>query len=158
MQETPVNALMESDIITISPDDTLADAGRKMKEFYCGWLPVVANGRPEGIITDRDIVIRAVSEGRDPTVEKIRDYMTGAVQRCKSQDKLRTAVEEMREHGVSRLIVVDNDDRMCGLLSFGRILRNIDDEDELTSLIACIGGKSWYIPARDIVQPDTVSS
>lgn len=148
MQSTAVKELMEEQIITVSPDDSLAEAARKMKEANCGCLPVGAANKPEGIITDRDIVVRAIAENLDPADEKVRDYMTYAVKTCKTGDTLAEAAEKMREHGVSRLIVTDGDDHAIGLISFGRILRNHDDTDEIAAVLACAVGRNGFFPMK----------
>lgn len=146
MNNTAVKELMEEQIVTVSPDDTLAAAARKMKEANCGCLPVGAANKPEGIITDRDIVIRAIAENLDPADEKVRDYMTCAVKTCKSGDTLEQAAGKMREHGVSRLVVTDEDDHAVGILTFGRILRNHDDQEEVSTIVASAVGRSAFFP------------
>lgn len=141
MHSTPVKDLMEDRLIMISPDASLSEAAKKMKEMNCGSLLVGDRSRPEGIITDRDMIVRAVARDADPAEERVRDHMTGFILSCKTSDTLADAAQSMREHGVSRLVVTDEDGRACGLLSFGRILRNHDDTDELSGIITNATGR-----------------
>ena len=71
-----VSELMTSDPATVGPDDTCAQAATLMREEDCGAIPVVRDGKLIGIVTDRDITIRAVAEGRDPKTLKISEIMS----------------------------------------------------------------------------------
>lgn len=149
MQGTRVKELMEEMIITVPPEATLADAARLMKDNNCGCLLVGDGGtRPEGVITDRDIVVRALARDVDPAVEKVRDTMTGFVTSCTLDDTLAQAAELMRENAVSRMVVTDAEGHACGILSFGRILRNHDDADELAEVVACATGRKNVMAAK----------
>lgn len=72
MQNTNVKDLMASDLMFIDPEDTLREAAQQMKEVDCGVLPVGDKDDVEGIITDRDIVIRAIARGENPEEKKLR--------------------------------------------------------------------------------------
>jgi CBS domain-containing protein len=148
MLNTCVKELMEDKLIMIDPEATLCEAARKMKETNCGSLVVGSGNKPDGIITDRDIVIRAVSRDCDPADEQVRDHMTGFVMTCNVNDTLTQAADIMREHAVSRLVVTDEDGRACGLISFGRILRNHDDAEEIAAVVACVTGRKNIFAAR----------
>ena len=71
-----IKEVMTSGVECVRPETTLQEAAAKMKSFNVGPLPVCEGDRPVGIVTDRDIVIRAISEGRDPRTTTIRDVMT----------------------------------------------------------------------------------
>ena len=71
-----VKDLMWSEPPMVSPDATLKEAAAKMTEVDCGVLPVGTGSKVEGIITDRDIVVRAISKGKDPSRERASDFMT----------------------------------------------------------------------------------
>ena len=142
MESKRVKELMETELELISPDATLEEAARKMKECDCGFLPVGEEDRAEGIITDRDIVIRAVAEGKDPSQEKVRDCMTGEVCSCRDTDTLADAAMAMSENSVGRLVVRDGMDRICGVLTFGRIIRTNDDKQETSEVVEKATGKA----------------
>ncbi len=141
MKNTQVKELMEKTLMKISPDDSLYEASKKMKDAGCGCLAVGTRSKLEGVITDRDIVIRAIAEGRDPTEESVRDYMSPVVKVCRDNDTLAEAAKKMRDHRISRLVVMDNKGKPCGVLSFGKILRTHSDPEEMTEVIAFATGR-----------------
>ncbi|MCE7886695.1 MAG: CBS domain-containing protein [Alphaproteobacteria bacterium PRO2] len=120
---------------TIAPDATLQEAARMMANVDCGFLPVCGKSDVIGIITDRDIVIRAISRGKDPQKEKVLNYMTNECFGCREDDYLEDAAEKMREHKVSRLIVRDATGQVSGVLSFGGILRRNADAKEISNVV-----------------------
>ena len=101
----------------VSPEDSIQNAARIMRDMDTGAVPVVENGRPVGIVTDRDIVVRGVAE--DGQLNRpVRDIVTGSVV-CASPDmSTREAAELMSEHQVRRLPVVENE-RLVGIVSIG---------------------------------------
>lgn len=142
MQLKQVKDLMESETVMIGPDATLTEAARKMKDVDCGFLPVGTGKSPEGIITDRDIVIRAIAEGKDPGRERVRDYMTAEICACRESDTLEGAARMMNENEVSRLVVEDNAGNICGVLTFGRIIRSNNDKEETSNVVEQATGKA----------------
>ncbi|MCB9983702.1 MAG: CBS domain-containing protein [Rhodospirillales bacterium] len=126
---------MTEKVITVSADDSLTVAAQKMKETDCGVLPVGKGNDLQGMITDRDIVIRAIAEGKDPAKEKVADYMTDKVYACNEDDFLEDAADKMRGHNVSRLIVRNHEGKVTGILSFGNILRKNADADEVAKIV-----------------------
>lgn len=141
MANKKVKELMETDLERISPEATLEEAARKMKECGCGFLPVGEEDSAEGIITDRDIVIRAVAEGKDPTRVTVRECMTGEVCVCKETDTLEEAAKIMSENNISRLVVKNDSENICGVLTFGRIIRTNDNPQETSAVVECATGK-----------------
>src|SRR4051794_41545648 len=93
----------------VTPDDSLQDAARKMRNLDVGPLPVCENDRLAGMITDRDIVVNAVAEGRSPQTTKVREAMTGKVIYCFEDDNVEEAGRTMQEHQVRRLVVLNRD-------------------------------------------------
>ncbi len=138
-----VKELMEANVSFIDPNSTLDEAAKQMKELNCGVLPVGDTNRLEGIITDRDIVLRAVAEGKNMTQERVRDYMTNDVHACSEDDLLKDAATMMRERMINRVMVKDSRGNISGILTFGRILRSDEDMGEITDVIECaVGEKS----------------
>ena len=113
-----VRDVMTSNPRTVSPTDSIQTAARIMKEEDCGVVPVVENGKPVGIVTDRDIVIRAVAEGGGERT--IREIATMDLAFVKPGDSIRDAEKLMSERQVRRLPVVEND-RLVGIVSLGDI-------------------------------------
>ena len=102
---------------TVTPDDTIQSAARIMRDEDTGAVPVVENGRPVGMVTDRDIVVRAVADGGQVS-RSIRDIVTTGVVCVTPDMSTREANELMSEHQVRRLPVVEND-QLIGIVSLG---------------------------------------
>ena len=102
---------------TVTPGDTIQNAARIMRDEDTGAVPVVDNGRPVGIVTDRDIVVRAVADGGNVN-RSVGDIVTGSVVCATPDMSTREASELMSEHQIRRLPVVEND-RLVGIVSIG---------------------------------------
>lgn len=141
MNKTQVKSIMKQNLATILPESTLREAARKMDEMDCGFLPVGTKDDIQGIITDRDIVVRAVAQGKDVATEKVKDYMTTEVYSCTEEDTLEQAAEEMRKQQVGRLVVRDGANGIRGVITFGCILRKDPSAEEVTNVVQCAVGK-----------------
>jgi CBS domain-containing protein len=104
---------------TVSPQDSIQSAARIMRDEDTGFVPVVDNGKPVGVVTDRDIVIRAVAEGGQ-TNRPVRDIISTELVAVHPEMSVAEATELMSEHQVRRLPVVDNN-RLVGIVSIGDI-------------------------------------
>ncbi len=94
-------------IITLQPDQTIHDAAMRMRDEHVGAVIVVEDGRPVGIVTDRDIALRGVLEGRDPRLTPVRDIMSRQVAAGRSDDKIDDAIATIRDWGVRRVPIPD---------------------------------------------------
>ena len=101
---------------TVSPDDSIESAARIMRDEDTGAVPVVQNGRPIGMVTDRDIVIRGVADGT--AARSVRDVATERLVSISPDASTSEATELMSEHQIRRLPVVEND-RLVGIVSLG---------------------------------------
>ena len=110
--------LMSRDVRIISPDLTIADAARKMRDGDFGMMPVGEDGRLIGTISDRDMVIRAVAEGKDAGTQ-VRDVMSEGVAWAYEDDSVEEAAKIMSERQVRRLPVVDHNKRLVGIVALG---------------------------------------
>jgi CBS domain-containing protein len=126
----------------IAPSATLQEAASKMAEVNAGVLPVGKDGKAEGIITDRDIVVRAVSKGKDPTSEKVSRFMTRGLHSCRESDTLNDAAQLMKKNRVSRLAVLNDKERFSGILSFGHIFRNDANADEAVEIVTRVSERN----------------
>jgi CBS domain-containing protein len=141
MPNTSVKDLMKSNPEIIASTSTLREAAQKMEEMECGVLPVGSQERIEGVITDRDIVIRAVARGKDTNREKVADYMTQDVQACRADDSAEKAAGMMHENHINRLLVRDEAGNLCGVLTFGHIIRKNQNINEAAAVIECAVGR-----------------
>jgi CBS domain-containing protein len=105
----------------ISPDTSIAEAAKIMKDCDCGFLPVGENDKMIGMITDRDIAIRAVAEGKDPQSTKARDVMTDKTYYCYDDQDVDEVCGNMGDIKVKRLPVVNREKRLVGVVSFGDV-------------------------------------
>jgi CBS domain-containing protein len=118
-----VSEIMTREVETVTPDTTLQEAAKLMARVDAGALPILENDRLSGIITDRDIAVRAVGEGRDPNTTKVRDIMSGQVKHVAEDDNVEEVADLMAELQVRRLPVVNRERRVVGIVSLGDIAR-----------------------------------
>jgi CBS domain-containing protein len=117
-----LSSIMTGGIETIPPQATLAEAAKKMASQDIGSLPVCADRRRViGIITDRDITVRAVARGMDPNHTRVEEVMTKDVLSCRSDAEVEDACELMEKRQVRRLLVTGDDETPVGIVSLGDI-------------------------------------
>lgn len=119
--------VMSREVELVSPDATVQEAATVMAEYDVGAVLIGEAGRLDGILTDRDIILRAVVDGRDPRVVKARDVMSSTLFVCREDDTLEQAFREMSERQVRRLPVLDADGRLVGIVTLsdlGRLERD----------------------------------
>jgi CBS domain-containing protein len=102
-----------------SPDTPLAELARLMREQDIGAVPIGENDRLIGMVTDRDIALRALDGGRDPASLTARDVMTEGIVYCRTSEDIGDAMRLMEEKQIRRLPVIDENRRMVGMLSLG---------------------------------------
>ena len=113
--------VMTREVEVLSFNDRVVDAARKMRELDVGFLPVVASdGAALGTLTDRDIALRVVAEERSLDT-RVEEVMTAEVITCRPQDDLHRAEELMRANQVSRVVVVEDDGRIAGVISLADV-------------------------------------
>jgi CBS domain-containing protein len=116
-----VKEIMSPAVEWVAPEFTVAESAVKMRDKKIGCLPVEENGKLIGMLTDRDITCRAVAEGRDPKLVKVRDVMSTDVSTCYEDADINEAAKLMEEKGIARLPVFDRKDHLVGLLSLGDV-------------------------------------
>jgi CBS domain-containing protein len=112
-----VKEIMTHKLESILPTASLREAAQKMRDLKLGSLPVAEDGKLIGMITDRDICCRGVADGSDPTNTAVREIMSSYVSFCFTDDDVTYAVRQMEEHHIRRLVVLNHDKTMAGLLS-----------------------------------------
>jgi len=112
-----INFLVE----TVQSKDTIQQAAEKMRELDVGSLPVCEGGQLVGMITDRDITIRAVAKGSAPTSTKVREVMTPEVLFCFENEGVEEAARLMRENQVRRILVLNEEKELVGITSLGEL-------------------------------------
>ncbi len=114
-----VQDIMTSGLEACESTDSLLTASKKMKELNVGVVPVMENGTIVGMLTDRDIIVRAIALDRSPSQTRIKEAMTRNIVSCKADDSIEQAARIMEEYKVRRLIVQDTNGRATGVVSLG---------------------------------------
>ena len=114
-----VREVMTPDVVVASPDDTLQHAAEMMIDIDAGVLPVGENDRLVGMLTDRDITIRAVAAGKEPTECKVREVMSPEIRYIYDDETVEDAARNMTQLQVRRLPVLNREKRLVGIVSLG---------------------------------------
>jgi CBS domain-containing protein len=121
--------IMTCNVEVVSGDASLQEAARKMKALDVGLMPVCDGDQLQGILTDRDITIRATAEGRDPSKTKVADVMSADIAYCLEDQEVEEAVSLMEARQIRRLPILNLDKRLVGIVSLGDIaIRGADRE------------------------------
>jgi CBS domain-containing protein len=113
--------MMTHDVQCVCPEASLKEAAELMKSWDCGGVPVCANDRLVGMITDRDIAIRAVAGGLDPNQTRVGACMTKGIVYCYQDEDVSEASRIMEEKQIRRLTVLNQQKRLVGIVSLGDI-------------------------------------
>jgi CBS domain-containing protein len=120
--------VMTPNPVTVQPSATLQEAARIMRDEDTGVVPIVENGRPVGVITDRDIVVRAVAEGGEAVRRSVRDVASGDLVTVAPDMSTEDAAELMASRQVRRVLVCENE-RLVGVASIGDLaVKGRDDQ------------------------------
>jgi CBS domain-containing protein len=119
-----VKEIMTRNVDLTNPNTTVRDVARTMRADNIGALPVGENDRLVGMVTDRDIVVRAVAEERAPGNTSVRDVMSKKVYYCFEDDDVEQAAQVMAEHQVRRLPVLNHDKRLVGVVAIADLGRS----------------------------------
>lgn len=128
-----IRDVMVSDIETAEPDDTLDEVAMMMRDQDVGAIPVVEEGELIGIVTDRDIVVRCVAEGKDPSEIAADEVITGDLHIIEPDADLEDARKLMAKHQIRRLPVVDNG-QLVGMVSLGDLAVKADEDKAADTL------------------------
>jgi CBS domain-containing protein len=123
-----VKEVMTSNPATVEPSSTLVDVARTMKSEDAGIVPIVEGGRLIGTVTDRDIAIRAIAEGKDPQSTTVREIASTDLVTIDPQQDLDEALRLMARHQVRRLPVVEEDGRLVGIVAQADVAREANDK------------------------------
>ncbi len=134
---TTAREIMTAGVECAGENESLVDAARKMRELGVGALPICGeDNRLKGMITDRDIVVKYIADGRDPSSVQVRDAAEGKPVTIGADDSVEEALKTMSDHGVRRLPVIDGHD-LVGIVSQADVARNLD-EDKVGDLVEAI--------------------
>jgi CBS domain-containing protein len=128
---TTIAEIMSRDVQTIAPEDTLQKAAQQLRELDVGSLPVTSGTRLLGMLTDRDITVRAVAEGLNPQQACVSDVMTQQVQSCNTDDDVASVMQQMGDAQLRRMPVVNQNQELVGIVALADLAlksgRHIDE-------------------------------
>ena len=122
-----VSEVMTREVQTVSPDQPAQDAASFMLQANAGSIPVIDGERLIGMITDRDIAVRGVAKGYGPDTP-VRELMSNDIVCAQEDDNVEDVATKMSEAQVRRLPVIDQDQRLCGIVSLGDLARETNSE------------------------------
>ena len=123
-----IRDLMTSNPTTIEPDKTVVDAAKLMRDDDAGLIPVVEGQKLIATITDRDITIRVVAEGKDATATSVRDVASTRIVTVDPDQNLDEALQLMAKNQVRRLPVVEEDGKLVGIVAQADVAKHTSDE------------------------------
>jgi CBS domain-containing protein len=132
------NEVMTKNPVCCLPDDSAAKAAELMKSGNIGSIPVIENAQNQklvGIVTDRDLALKIVSEGRDAKSTKVEAVMTRKVVTCLADDDVQKALDAMAEHQLRRIPVVDNANRVVGIIAQADVATRVDQPEKTAEMV-----------------------
>jgi CBS domain-containing protein len=132
------NEVMTKNPVCCLPSDMVIKAAELMKSENIGSIPVIESEQTEklvGIVTDRDLALRIVGEGRDAKSTKVEVVMTRKVVTCRADDNLQKALDAMAEHQLRRIPVVDNDNKVLGIIAQADVATRVDQPEKTAEMV-----------------------
>ena len=132
------NEVMTKNPVCCLPNDMVVKAAELMKSQNIGSIPVIENEQSQklvGIVTDRDLALKIIAEGRDPRSTKVESVMTHKVVTCRADDDLQKALDAMAEHQLRRIPVVDNNNRVVGIIAQADVATRVDQPEKTAEMV-----------------------
>ena len=132
------SGVMTKDPVCCFPSDTVAKVAELMKSNDIGSVPIIENEQTMklvGIVTDRDLALRMVAEGRDAKSTKADAVMTREVVTCRAEDDLQTALDAMSEHQLRRIPVIDSNNRIVGIIAQADVATRVDQPEKVAAVV-----------------------
>jgi CBS domain-containing protein len=139
------NEVMTKDPVYCLPSDAVARAAQLMKKENIGPIPVIKNERTKklvGIVTDRDLALKVVADGRDPKVTKVEEVMTREVVTCRPEDDLQKALDAMLEHQLRRIPVVEDGNKLVGIIAQADVATRVNQPQKTAETVKGISQSS----------------
>jgi len=121
--------IMTPQVEVVRPDASLQEAAEMMMKLDVGPLPVCDGQRLVGMLTDRDITVRGTAQGRDPKTTQVQEVMTPDVIYCFEDQDVEDAAKLMEEHQIRRLVILNREKKLVGIVSLGDLALEADEED-----------------------------
>jgi CBS domain-containing protein len=140
-----ISDVMTREVESIGPDDTLQEAAQRMKEFGVGPLPVCENHSVVGMVTDRDITLRAVASGLDPATTAVRDVMSEEIVCCFEDQEVEVAARLMQSKQIRRVLVLDRDKKLVGIVTLADLAADALDNQRAGEILQEVSGAAPQI-------------
>lgn len=130
--------VMTENLVYSSPDDTVSHVAQLMKKEDIGPVLIVDNEdskRLVGIVTDRDLALKVVAEGRDPQTTKVEEVMTRKLITCRPDDDVESAMKAMAQYQLRRIPVVENGNRLVGIISQADVATRVDEPEKTAEVV-----------------------
>jgi CBS domain-containing protein len=131
-----IKEVMNSEVVVISPDSSITDAAKAMKDKDVGSLPVCDGNQLVGMVTDRDMVIRGLAEGPGGASTKVSDVMTSPIVYCFDDQDAEEIARTMEVKGIRRLVVITREKKLAGIISLDDLARNQSLAGEVLSRVS----------------------
>jgi CBS domain-containing protein len=147
--------IMTPDLEVVRPDASIIEAARKMRSLDVGVLPVTEGNQLVGIITDRDITVRAVADGRDSQNTRVQDCMSSGPVFCFEDQDSEEAIALMEEKQIRRVPVLSRDKRLAGIVSLADITTRLGKQraDRATAAVSSPASQKAEIPIARNANP-----
>ena len=130
--------VMTEDLVFCTPGDTVSEVARMMKREDIGPVLIVDNKQSKtlvGIVTDRDLAIKVVGEGRDPQNTRVEDVMTRKLITCHADDSVENAMKAMAQYQLRRIPVVDENMKLVGIISQADVATRVDEPERTAEVV-----------------------
>jgi CBS domain-containing protein len=130
--------VMTKNPVCCLPNESVTKAAELMKSENIGAIPVIENEQTKklvGIVTDRDLALKIVAEGRDAKSTNVEAVMTHKVVTCRADDDLQKALDAMAEHQLRRIPVVDNDNQILGIIAQADVATRVDQPEKTAEMV-----------------------
>ena len=130
--------VMTKNPVCCLPSDTVSRVAELMKSKDIGPIPIIDSEQTKklvGILTDRDLALKIVADGRNPKSTKADEVMTREVVTCRAEDDLQNALDEMSEHKLRRIPVIDNNSRLVGIIAQADVATRVDLPEKTAAVV-----------------------
>jgi CBS domain-containing protein len=129
---------MTKDPVSALPTDTVVNVAQLMKERDIGPVPIVedkVSRKLVGVVTDRDLALKVVADGRDPNTTLVRDVMTKKVITCQEDDDIDSTLDAMSKHQLRRILVVSRDKALVGIIAQADVATRMDEPEKTGEVV-----------------------
>ena len=130
--------IMTEDLVYCLPEDPVSKVAQLMKKEDIGPVLIVDNEQTKtlvGIVTDRDLALKVVAEGRDPQTTKVEAVMTRKLVTCRADDDVENAMKAMAQYQLRRIPVVDDNNKLVGIISQADVATRVDEPEKTAEVV-----------------------